>query len=188
MLYQIASLLIDLAVGFVSAACLLRLYMQYQRIPMAARSGNPLGPFIFAVTDWLVLPMRRLLRSAGAWDMASLLAAYLLQLAGFLLLWLVAGAGAGIAAVHLLALFGLLRLVITMLSVAVLVHAVLSWVPSHSVLTHLLDRLVGPFLRPVRRWVPLIGGVDLSPLVLLVGLQIAAIVLAHVQASLLGLA
>jgi YggT family protein len=47
MLYQIISLLLDVAVGLVSGACLLRLYMQFQRIPMSARAGNPLGPFFF---------------------------------------------------------------------------------------------------------------------------------------------
>jgi YggT family protein len=188
MLYQIVSFLMDLAVGFVSGACLLRLYMHVQRIPMSARSGNPIGPFVFALSDWLVLPLRRLIGVQGHWDLASLLAAYCLQLAGFLLLWLLAGAGAGIAAVPLLALFGLLRLVITMLTVGVLIHAVLSWVPTHSAVTHLLDLLVSPWLQPVRRRLPTLGGVDLSPLVVLVLLQIAAIVLAHLQAGLLGYA
>ena len=60
MLYQIISLVLDVAVGLVCGTCLLRLYMQQQRIPMSARAGNPLGPFIFALTDWLVLPLRRL--------------------------------------------------------------------------------------------------------------------------------
>ena len=59
MLYQITSLLLEVAAGLLSGVCLLRLYMQYQRIPMSARSGNPMGKFIFALTDWLVLPLRR---------------------------------------------------------------------------------------------------------------------------------
>jgi YggT family protein len=49
----------------------------------------------------------------------------------------------------------------------------------------LLERLVMPVLIPIRRVVPLVGGVDLSPLVLLVLLQIAAIVLGSVQAGVL---
>ena len=59
MLYQITSLLLEIAAGLVAGMCLLRLYMQYQRIPMSTRSGNPMGNFIFALTDWLVLPLRK---------------------------------------------------------------------------------------------------------------------------------
>jgi YggT family protein len=63
----------------------------------------------------------------------------------------------------------------------VIVYAVLSWVQSNTVLSDIIERLVAPFLAPIRRFVPLVGGVDLSPLVLLVLLQVAAIVLGHVQ-------
>ena len=45
MLYQIISLLLEVATGILAGACLLRLYMQHQRIAMSARSGNPLGGF-----------------------------------------------------------------------------------------------------------------------------------------------
>src|SRR5688500_6147448 len=56
MLYQIPSFLLDVIVGLLGGACLLRLYMQLQRVPF----GNPLGRFLFAVTDWIVLPLRRI--------------------------------------------------------------------------------------------------------------------------------
>ena len=86
MLYQIISLLLEVASGVVGGACVLRLYMQYQRIPMSARSGNPLGRFVFALTDWLVLPLRRVVPAWGRWDLASLVAAFLLELVRFFLL------------------------------------------------------------------------------------------------------
>ena len=78
MLSQIFSLLLEVVAGVLGGACLLRLYMQYQRIPMSARSGNPLGRFVFALTDWLVLPLRRFVPAAGRWDLSSLLAAWLI--------------------------------------------------------------------------------------------------------------
>jgi YggT family protein len=65
----------------------------------------------------------------------------------------------------------------------VIVYAVLSWVPTRSVIADVMERLVSPLLSPIRRIVPLVGGVDLSPLVLLILLQIAAIVLGNLQAS-----
>ena len=183
MLYQIVSLLLEVVAGVLSCACLLRLYMQYQRIPMSARSGNPLGRFVFALTDWIVLPLRRVLPAIGALDTASLAAAFVLQLAEFGILWLLAGAAGGLAAVPILALFGLVRMAISGLTGAVIVYAILSWVQTNSVIAGVLERLVAPLLQPIRRVLPLVGGVDLSPLALLVILQIAAIVLGSMQAA-----
>lgn len=185
MLYQIVSLLLEVAAGLLAGTCLLRLYMQHQRIPMSARAGNPMGPFIFALTDWLVLPLRKVLPALGRWDTASLVGAFLIQLAQFSLLWLFTGMGAPLLSVVVLAAFGLVRMCITGLSVLVIVYAVLSWVQTQSYLADLLNRLVAPPLAPIRKVLPLVGGVDLSPLVLLVMLQIAALVLGDVQAQLL---
>lgn len=183
MLYQIVSLLLEVVCGILSGACLLRLYMQYQRIPMSARSGNPLGRFVFALTDWIVLPLRRVLPAMGALDTASLVAAFLLQLAEFGLLWLLAGAAGGLFAVPILAFFGLLRMAISGMTIAVIIYAVLSWVQTNSSMADVLERLVAPLLQPIRRVLPLVGGIDLSPLALLVMLQIAAIVLGNLQAA-----
>jgi len=185
MLYQITSLLLEVAAGLLSGVCLLRLYMQYQRIPMSTRSGNPLGKFIFALTDWLVLPLRKVVPPVGRWDMASLVGAFLVQLAQFLILWLLSGMGAGVLSVLVYASFGLARMVISGLTVLVIVYAILSWVQTHSAMADMLERLVMPVLIPIRRVVPLVGGVDLSPLVLLVLLQISGIVLGYVQAAVL---
>lgn len=181
MLYQIVTLLLEVVTSVVGGMCLLRLYMQYQRIPMSARSGNPLARFVFALTDWLVLPLRRFLPALGGLDTASLLAAFLLELAQFCLLWLLVGSGAGFSSVLILAAFGVARLAISGMTGLVIVYAILSWVQTNSVLSDLVERLCAPPLIPIRRVVPLVGGVDLSPLVLLVLLQVAAIVLGHLQ-------
>ena len=184
MLYQIVSLLLEVVVGIVSGACLLRLYMQFLRIPMSVRSGNPLGRFVFALTDWIVLPLRRVLPSFGALDTASLVAAYLLQLAEFAVLWLLASGGtSGLFAVPILAGFGLLRMAISGLTGAVIVYAVLSWVSTQSPMADIIERLVAPLLAPIRRVMPLIGGIDLSPLVLLLILQIAVMVVGYLQSA-----
>lgn len=185
MLYQIVSLLLEVVAGLLTGTCLLRLYMQQQRIPMSARSGNPLGRFIFALTDWIVLPLRRVIPAVGSWDLASLVAALLLQLAYFTVLWLLTGLAASFVAVAVMAAFGLVRMAVSGLTVLVIVYAILSWVQTESFLADLLQRLVSPLLMPVRRVVPLVGGVDLSPLVLLVLLQIGSIVLGHLQGVML---
>ena len=179
MLYQIISLLLEVAAGLIAGTCLLRLYMQYQRIPMSARSGNPLAKFIFALTDWLVLPLRRVLPAAGRVDTASLVAAFLIQLLQFVILWAIAGMGGSLLTLVVLAAFGLVRMSILGLTGLVIIYALLSMAADF------LERLVMPLLAPIRRVVPLTGGIDLSPLVLLVLLQIAGIVLGNVQAAVL---
>lgn len=179
MLYQIIAFLLDVAAGLLGGACLLRLYMQHQRIGF----GNPVGRFVFALTDWLVLPLRRILPSVGRWDTASLVGAYLLQLAQYGLLWLMAGRGGGAELVPLLAVFGLLRLLVSALTGLMIVYAILSWVRADSPIADVIDRLCAPLLRPLRRVIPLVGGIDLSPLAFLVLLQVAAIVLASLQGS-----
>jgi YggT family protein len=182
MAYQIISFLLDVAAGLLGGACLLRLYMQYQRVPF----GNPVGRFVFALTDWLILPLRKVLPSIRRWDTASLVAVYLVELAQFGLLWLLLGRSRGASLLPLLALFGVLRLVISGLTGLVIVYAILSWVRADSPIVDIIDRLCMPLLRPWRKLIPLVGGIDLSPLAFLVALQIAAIVLAYLQAAVIA--
>jgi YggT family protein len=87
--------------------------------------------------------------------------------------------------VVVLAAFGLVRMAISGMTGLVIIYAILSWVQSHSVGADFLERLVMPVLIPIRRVVPLVGGIDLSPLVLLLILQVAGIVLGSIQAAVL---
>ena len=179
MFFQITSFLLDVAAGLLGGACLLRLYMQYQRIPF----GNPVGRFIFALTDWIVLPLRRVLPGYKRVDLSSLIAAYLFELAHYGILALMIGRGYG--AVPVLALFGLVRLAISGVIGLVIVYAILSWVQADSPIVDVIDRLTAPMLRPFRRVIPLVGGFDLSPLALLVVLQVLVIIVANLQEAVL---
>ena len=179
MLYQIATLLLDVIGGLLTGACLLRLYMQWQRVPFS----NPVGALVFALTDWFILPLRRLIPPTGRWDVSSLVGALLVQQVQYGLLWLIAGGAISGTLVPLMAAFGLMRVAISGLIGLLIVHAILSWVQTRSPMADVIGRLCAPLLRPVQRVIPLIGGLDLSPLVLLVLLQIVMIVLGHLQAA-----
>jgi YggT family protein len=169
--YQILSFLLDVAAGLLGGACLLRLYMQWQRVPF----GNPIGRFVFALTDWLILPLRRVLPPMGRIDTASLVAAYLVEVLQYAILWAIVGRG-DFVDVLVLALFGVIRLAISAMTALVIIYAILSWVQTDSPMADVVDRLASPMLRPIRRVIPLVGGIDLSPLVLLVLLQVLAMV------------
>lgn len=182
MLYQIASFLLDVVGGLLTGACLLRLYMQWQRISFS----NPIGHLVFALTDWLVMPLRRVIPPTGHWDISSLAAAALLQLVQYALLMLLLGAaGAAWAWLPWMALFGMARVIVSGMMGLLIVYAVMSWVQARSPLADVIERLCAPVLRPFRRIIPLMGGIDLSPLVVLVLLQVAMIVLGHLQAGVL---
>ena len=128
MLYQIATLLLDVIGGLLTGACLLRLYMQWQRVPFS----NPVGALVFALTDWFILPLRRLIPPTGRWDVSSLVGALLVQQVQYGLLWLIAGGAISGTVVPLMAAFGLMRVAISGLIGLLIVHAILSWVQTRS--------------------------------------------------------
>src|SRR6218665_639890 len=82
MLYQIASFLLDLLGGLLAGACLLRLYLRWQ----GAGPAKPVRGLVFALTDWLVIPLRRVMVPVGRGDDATLVPALLLQLVQYFLL------------------------------------------------------------------------------------------------------
>ena len=181
MLFQIVSFLLDVVGGLLTGACLLRLYMQLQRVPF----GNPVGRLVFALSDWMVLPLRKLLPAMGRVDTSCLVAALLVQVVQYLVLLLLLGAAMGLAWLPWLALFGLVRTAVMGLMGLLIVYAVLSWVQTRSPISDVIARLCEPLLAPVRRVLPALGGVDLSPLVLLVLLQVLMIVLGNLQVGVL---
>ena len=177
--FQMLSLVLDVLAGLLAGSCLLRLAMQAQRISF----HQPLGRFVFAMTDWIVMPLRRVIPPFSRWDLSSLLAAWLIKALQLLLLWIFMGMHGSLGWLPLASLVGLLQLVVSALSALVFIYAIMSWVQPHSPFMHTADRLVQPWLDPVRRVVPLIGGVDLAPLVLILLLQLAGMLLAGLQAS-----
>lgn len=166
---------------FLMASAMLRAWMNHLRVNM---SGQP-GRFAIAVTDWLVQPVRRVLPRSLAQsrvDWGSLVAVALLALAyGALSLGLVSVfarlPGSPVLELVERSIRILLRVLLQGWMILLLGYAILSWVQPQSPVLGTLDRLCAPVLRPVRRLVPLIGGVDLSVLVLLILLQIGLIVL-----------
>ena len=189
MLQQIASFLVDVVVGSFVYLLLARFLFQWLRVPFR----NVLGEFIIAGTSWMVVPARRVIPSLAGLDLASLLLAWLLQALLLYVLFLIAGldfsSAPDTAALVIagLALIDLVRFTVYILVFALIVQAVLSWVSPYSPVGPLVDTLTRPFLRPIRRFVPPLGNVDLSPLVLIVVLQVLLIPLAHLRALVGGL-
>ncbi len=175
MLDSAAKFLIDVFFGLFTYALLLRFVMQALRAPFR----NPAGAAVIALTDWIVKPLRKVLPGFKGIDWASLCATYLFQLLWLGAYYLVFGKGftllgAGFAYLLVAALIALVKAALWLLIAVVFVQAILSWVAPDGPLAGLLNALTFPFLRPVRRVVPPIGGtVDLSPLIVIVLAQLA---------------
>ncbi len=171
---QVIRYLLDVVFGLFTYALLLRFAMQWLRAPFR----NPLGQAVIALTDWIVKPLRRVLPGWKGVDWASLVALLLFQFLWLLSYNLVFGGfsllGAGIPFLLGATLVALLRASLWLLIVVVFAQAILSWVAPDGPLSGTLNSLTFPFLRPVRRILPPIGGtLDLSPLIVIVVAQIA---------------
>ncbi|MDP2134448.1 MAG: YggT family protein [Sulfuritalea sp.] len=184
MLTQIILFVVDTVCGFMTLALLVRFAMQWARAPFR----NPLGQFIIAVTDWMVRPVRRVIPGLFGLDTASLLLAWLWQVTYQGLALGLSGVLDAVspAPTLVVALLGLLEVVkiSTYLAIgAVIVSAVFSWVNPQAPLAAVFNTLTRPLLGPFRRFIPPIGGVDLSPLALLLVLQIVLFVIANLRHS-----
>ncbi len=184
MLIRILAFLLETVFFLLIAAALLRAWMNWVRVNMTAQPGR----FVMALTDWLVKPLRRALPKSvtrSRVDWASVLAAALLALAYALLWSVLLGvshwtpelAPAALLMLLAFALKMLVRVALQTLFMLVLAYAVLSWIQPGSPAYGLLGRLTEPLLTPLRRVIPVVGGVDLSALALLVLLQIGLMVL-----------
>ncbi len=159
-------------------AVLLRFMMQLFRVPFR----NPFAQFIVAITDFAVKPLRRVVPGLFGLDWACLVVALLVELAVVTMVYWLDGfpfalAGARVWPVMLgLAAVRLLSLVIYLIIGLTLVRAVLSWVNSNTPLMPVVYELTEPFLRPLRRIVPTVAQVDLTPLVLFIVCQLVLMV------------
>jgi YggT family protein len=189
MLNQILRFLLDTVFGFFVFVLLARFYLQLLRAPFR----NPLGQFVTALTNWLVLPVRRLIPGMFGLDLASILLAWLIEALLLFLLYMLRGGSPGTASgvvvgiFFSLALLELARFSLYLLIGVILIQAVISWVSPHAPLAPLFNALTGPFLRPFRRLVPPIGNVDLSPLFALVAAQLLLIPLEYLTRSVAAL-
>jgi YggT family protein len=152
-------------------AVLVRFWMQAFRAP----ARNPLAQFTMALTDFAVRPLRRVIPGAFNLDWASLVVALLAEFLLQVLLLLVAGGSPSPESLTVLFFFAfvkLIRLSIYVFMGAIIIQAVLSWVNPHHPMAPFFLALTRPFLRPFQRAVPLIGGVDITPVLVLIAFQL----------------
>ena len=161
--------LIDTLFSIYIAILLLRFLLQQT----GADFYNPISQFIVKVTHPLVKPARRIIPGIRGMDIATLVLAWLFVVIKLVVIAALAGASYSVLGIGLLSLHDLISLTFDIFIVAIFVQAILSWVnpDPYNPVSSLLHSLTAPVLNPVRRWVKPIGGLDLSPIVALIGLM-----------------
>jgi YggT family protein len=154
----------------------LRFVLQWIR----ADVRNPLTQFILRVTNPLVIPVRRVVPPISGIDTATVLVVLLLEiLATAVLIQLACVGSTDPGQVILIATLRLIHLLLRIYLVVILVYVVLSWISpgTYNPAANLLAAIAEPVLQPIRRLIPPIAGLDLSPLFAIIGIQAVTMLL-----------
>ena len=168
-----ATFLIETLFGVYILIVMVRLLLQWAR----ADFYNPLSQFIVKATQPVLAPLRTALPSVGGIDLACVVLLVVLQLAELLLVTGLLGHRVAVIALLVLSVAEIVQLAIYVFLFSILIHVIMSWINpgSYNPLLGVLHSLNEPLLGPARRIVPPIGGLDLSPIVVMVALQLVAI-------------
>ncbi|NBQ67821.1 MAG: YggT family protein [Nitrosomonadaceae bacterium] len=186
---QILIFLVDTILGLFSLALLLRFYFQLLRVPYY----NSVSQFLIAVTDFIVRPARRFIPGWAGMDLSTLVLAWLLECIIIASMYMVQGYDFEINIVTSLGVMGLLGIVeiikttLYIVLMMIIMQAVLSWVNPHSPLAPLLDSFTRPFLAVFRKRIPPVANVDLSPLFVLILIQVLLMVVAGVNKEIVAM-
>jgi YggT family protein len=181
-LNEILGYLIQTLLTVYLVAMLLRFLLQVVR----ADFYNPISQFLVKITNPLVLPLRRVVPGFAGIDMASLLLALLLQLGAIVALLLINGLGMpNILLLLVWSALGVIGLLVNIYFFALLGMIILSWVApgSNQPAIYLLHQITEPVMAPFRKALPAMGGMDFSPILLFILINIIQIALRHMAAG-----
>lgn len=179
---EIAGYLIQTALSLYLLAMLLRFILQLVK----ADFYNPISQFLVKVTNPLVIPMRRVVPGFGGLDFASLILAIVLQILGIVAILMLNGIGIPNPLVLFVwAVIGLLALVVNVYFFALLAVIILSWVApgSNNPALYLLYQITEPVMAPFRKMLPSMGGMDFSPILVFILINVIQIALRHMAAG-----
>ncbi|MEX2474760.1 YggT family protein [Marinobacter sp.] len=182
MLPDILITILLIASTFYMTIVLLRFLLQLAK----ADFYNPISQFAVKATNPLLRPLRRIIPGWGGIDGAALVLAVLIQaLAFFLILIAMSGGIPSINPLTLLvwAVLNVLDLIVKIYFWSVIAVVVVSWIApgSNHPAIQLVAQITEPVMRPVRNVMPSLGGLDLSPIVVFLILNVVSVVIDHMK-------
>ncbi len=156
--------------GMYIMAIMLRFLLQAVR----ADFYNPLSQFLVKITNPALLPLRRFIPGVAGLDMSAVALMFIIQMVTFAVVLGLRGSGLSLWIIFMASLIELIQLLINVYFFSILIQVILSWVQpgQSSPVTLLLWQLTEPVMRPARKMLPPMSGMDLSPMIVLLGLKI----------------
>ena len=180
---QIALFLINIISSFFIGLVLLRFFLQWVK----ADFYNPLSQFVMKMTNFALLPLRRIIPGFLGLDWAALILACLTEALSLALIALLTGATLPGGLFVMAIVVQLLNQILNLYFFIIIIRAILSFSPPAHLnpMYHALAQLTEPIYRPIRRILPLMAGFDLSPMVALIGIQIILMFIRYFSANLI---
>lgn len=171
-----ATYLVTVLFGFYIGAVMLRFLLQWVR---ADFYYNPIARALVAITNPALRPLRRIIPGYKGIDWAALTLMFAVQLAESTLILLILGRAPSFPALLVIAAADLASLAVWLFFAAVFIQIILSWVSpdQYNPLMELIEPLTEPLMKPARQILPPIGGLDLSPILVILFLQLTSMLL-----------
>ena len=169
--------LVDTLFSLYLMVAILRVWLQLVR----ADFYNPVSQFVVKATNPILVPLRRIVPGVGGIDWAGIVLVYIVALLKIVSIQALFGNGFPIAEIFIAGIFTVIKEVFTIVFWVTIIRAILSWISQgYNPVEALLHQLTDPLLAPIRKVIPPIGGLDLSLIVFLIGLQFLQILVGEI--------
>ena len=133
--------------------------------------------FVIKLTQFLVNPLRRLIPNVGRFETATIVIIFTLDTIKFFLVSMLKFSVANVLGLILLSLGDVMQIIIQIFFYAIILQAIVSWIQPFSPMNRLLYQVTAPIMQPLRRFIPPIGGFDITPIPALIILQLLLILI-----------
>ncbi|MGK0247473.1 MAG: YggT family protein [Oleispira sp.] len=184
-LTQVGLLLINTLVGLYLMLVVMRFLLQLVR----ADFYNPISQFIVKATNLPLIPLRKVIPGIGGIDVASIVLALLVQAVAIVLILLLNGIQPPPLQVVIWSAIGILSLLLKVYFWGLLITVIASWVApnSYNPVLILINQILEPAMKPIRKIMPDLGGIDISPIIMFLLIQVLEILLVKSLAQVSGM-
>jgi len=169
-------IIIQFVFGALIALIVLRVLLQWVR----ANFYNPICQFLYKATNPVLMPLRKIVPSWRNLDIAGIALAWVVTALKLVLLYATLGEALGVLGLVVLSLADLIDFVLLLYIVLILARVVISFVgaDSYHPIVPLVMQLTEPVLKPIRRVLSSVSGIDFSPMVALLAITLARVLIA----------
>lgn len=144
---------------------------------VGAEHTHPASKLIVSLTSFIIRPMKKVIKDIGKFETATFVLILIIELIKFLIISALSFGMPNLIGLIIIAFADSIQLLLQTFTYAILVQAILSWIQPGSAMNSLLYQFTSPIMRPLQRCIPLVGGVDITPIPAIIILQLISIVL-----------